>query len=389
MKKSKLIVLTTVLCVGASVLAACTKKAQETTAALTTTAESSAETTTEQPMTTDGDKIQVVSTIFPGYDWAREIIGEKMDDYELTYLMDKGMDLHSFQPSAADISKIKSADLFIYVGGESDAWVDEVLKDSMNSKQQVINLVEVLGDKALDEEVKEGMEDHDHADHDHEGENHDHEHEGEDHDHDHEGEGHDHDHDHEGEDHDHDHDHEDVKDEHVWLSLKNAQVFVQEITKALVYVDAKNADGLKENEQMYLEELQNLDAAYQSAVDGANVKTVLFGDRFPFRYLVDDYGLDYYAAFVGCSTDTEASFETVTFLSKKVDELALKNIFIIENSDGKLAKTITENTADKSQNTIVLDSLQSVSKKDIEDGKSYLGVMTQNLEVLRSALANE
>lgn len=369
MKKSKLIVLTTVLCVGASVLAACTKKAQETTAALTTTAESSAETTTEQPMTTDGDKIQVVSTIFPGYDWAREIIGEKMDDYELTYLMDKGMDLHSFQPSAADISKIKSADLFIYVGGESDAWVDEVLKDSMNSKQQVINLVEVLGDKALDEEVKEGMEDHDHADHDHEGENHDHEHE--------------------GEDHDHDHDHEDVKDEHVWLSLKNAQVFVQEITKALVYVDAKNADGLKENEQMYLEELQNLDAAYQSAVDGANVKTVLFGDRFPFRYLVDDYGLDYYAAFVGCSTDTEASFETVTFLSKKVDELALKNIFIIENSDGKLAKTITENTADKSQNTIVLDSLQSVSKKDIEDGKSYLGVMTQNLEVLRSALANE
>lgn len=389
MKKSKLIVLTTVLCVGASVLAACTKKAQETTAALTTTAESSAETTTEQPMTTDGDKIQVVSTIFPGYDWAREIIGEKMDDYELTYLMDKGMDLHSFQPSAADISKIKSADLFIYVGGESDAWVDEVLKDSMNSKQQVINLVEVLGDKALDEEVKEGMEDHDHADHDHEGENHDHEHEGEDHDHDHEGEDHDHDHDHEGEDHDHDHDHEDVKDEHVWLSLKNAQVFVQEITKALVYVDAKNADGLKENEQMYLEELQNLDAAYQSAVDGANVKTVLFGDRFPFRYLVDDYGLDYYAAFVGCSTDTEASFETVTFLSKKVDELALKNIFIIENSDGKLAKTITENTADKSQNTIVLDSLQSVSKKDIEDGKSYLGVMTQNLEVLRSALANE
>lgn len=389
MKKSKLIVLTTVLCVGASVLAACTKKAQETTAALTTTAESSAETTTEQPMTTDGDKIQVVSTIFPGYDWAREIIGEKMDDYELTYLMDKGMDLHSFQPSAADISKIKSADLFIYVGGESDAWVDEVLKDSMNSKQQVINLVEVLGDKALDEEVKEGMEDHDHADHDHEGENHDHEHEGEDHDHDHEGEDHDHDHDHEGEDHDHDHDHEDVKDEHVWLSLKNAQVFVQEITKALVYVDAKNADGLKENEQMYLEELQNLDAAYQSAVDGANVKTVLFGDRFPFRYLVDDYGLDYYAAFVGCSTDTEASFETVTFLSKKVDELALKNIFIIENSDGKLAKTITENTADKSQNTIILDSLQSVSKKDIEDGKSYLGVMTQNLEVLRSALANE
>lgn len=356
MKKSKIILGTALLGVGALALAGCSKKAEETTVAATTVAETTSESSSEETESVaESDKIQVVSTIFAGYDWAREIIGENQDDYELTYLLDKGVDIHSFQPSAADISKIKNADVFIYVGGESDEWVADVLKESTNDKMQVINLVGILGDKALDEEVKEGMED----DHDHE------------------------------EEHEGDHDHEHVKDEHVWLSLKNAQVYVQEIGKALVSIDAKNAEALAQNEELYMEELALLDGAYQLAADKAKVKTVLFGDRFPFRYLVDDYGLDYYAAFVGCSTDTEASFETVTFLAKKTDELALNNILTIENSDQKLAKTISENTSGKSQNLITLDSLQSVSKKDIEAGKSYLGVMTENLGVLQAALANE
>lgn len=369
MKKSSMILCTALLGMGVFALGGCAKKAEETTtvAATSTTAQTTAAAeTTQSQEVVKSDKIQVVSTIFSGYDWAREIVGENIEDYEITYLMDKGMDLHSFQPSAADISKIKAADLFIYVGGESDAWVDNVILEPTNEKQQVINLVQVLGDRALDEEIKEGMEDHEHE----EGETHEHAEE---------------EHDHAEEE----HVHEGVVDEHVWLSLKNAQIFVQEIARALVYADPENADSLKENETLYMDELQTLDSAYQQMAENAKVKTVLFGDRFPFRYLVDDYGLDYYAAFVGCSTDTEASFETVTFLAKKVDELNLKNIFIIENSDGKLANTISDSTASKPKNIIVLDSLQSISKQDMDAGKSYLGVMTENLGVLQAALANE
>ena len=253
-------------------------------------------------------KIKVVTTIFPEYDWVREILGEKSENVELTLLLGSGVDLHSYQPTIKDIAKISTSDIFIYVGGESDEWVDDVLANATNKNMKFINLMEVLGDKIKAEEIKEGMQ-------------------AEEEEHEHEAEGH--------------HHHDEEYDEHVWLSLRNTKVICTEIANALCEKDSANADIYKANLAAYSAKLDVLDAKYADVVKAGNKKTVLFGDRFPFRYLVDDYGLDYFAAFVGCSAETEASFETVIFLAKKVDELGLKSILTIEKSDKKIARTIS------------------------------------------------
>lgn len=298
------------------------------------------------------DKIQIVTTIFPEYDWVINVLGENPGNAEVTLLLNNGVDLHSYQPTVEDIMKITSADLFIYVGGESDEWVDEVLKQSENKDLTVINLMEVLGDAAKEEEIIEGME----CEEEEEGE---------------EGE--------EGE--------EEVEyDEHVWLSLKDAALFVNSIDIAMESIDSKNAAVYKANADAYIGKLNELDKAYEKAVSEAEVKTLLFGDRFPFRYLVDDYGISYYAAFVGCSTETNASFQTVVFLAEKVDELSLKNVMTIEGTNHSIAETIIENTADKNQNILVMDSMQSVTSKGVEEGITYLSIMESNLEVLKEAL---
>ncbi|MCR5564855.1 MAG: metal ABC transporter substrate-binding protein, partial [Gammaproteobacteria bacterium] len=263
--------------------------------------------------------------------------------------------------TVADIAKVSSSDLFIYVGGESDEWVEDALKSAVNKDMVTINLLETLGDKAKEEELIEGME-------------------GEDHDHDHE----------EGEDHDHDHEHEEGEaeyDEHVWLSLKNAQIFVSKIKDAMVSIDKANAKTYEDNAKKYNDELKALDAKYADAVSKATIKTLLFGDRFPFRYLVDDYDLKYYAAFIGCSSETEASFETIVFLSNKVNELGLKVIIKIESSDGSIANTIKNNTTSKNQKILTLDSLQSSTLAEHKKGNTYLKIMTDNLEVLKEALS--
>jgi hypothetical protein len=323
----------------------------------------------------DKKKLSVVCTIFPEYDWVKEIIAGKEDKYEVTMLLDKGTDLHSYQPTADDIAKISACDLFIYVGGESDGWVDDALKESSNPNMQVINLMEVMGDSAKEEEVKEGMQAE------------------EEHDHDHDGEAAEHDHDHDKEaNHDHDHDHDNTDeaeieyDEHVWLSLRNTKKLVAEIEKAVEKIDAENKQVYEENTSKYLSKLDELDKEYEKAVAEAKRKTVLFGDRFPFRYMVDDYGLDYYAAFVGCSAETEASFNTVVFLANKVDELNLPAVLTIEKSDQKIAKTIIENTKEKNQKIEVMNSLQSVTGDEAKNGTSYYSVMKDNLEVLKKAL---
>ena len=306
------------------------------------------------------DKKQVVATIFPAYDWAREVIGDKADDVELTLLLDNGVDLHSYQPTAQDIAKISTCDLFIYVGGESDEWVEDVLAQAVNKDMKVINMLEVLGDAVKDEEVVEGME----AEHEHE-----HEHE-----------------DGEDEDHDHDHEEEEEKDEHVWLSLRNAKALCAEISLALTDIDPANTDAYLANLNAYEEKLDALDEKYMEATKDPKTKTILFGDRFPFRYLVDDYNLDYYAAFVGCSAETEASFETVIFLAEKVDELSLPAILTIEGDNKKLAETIRDNTSNKDLPILELDSLQSASTADSAKGVSYLSVMEKNLETLKEAI---
>lgn len=476
----------------------------------------------EQADNTDDGKLKVVTTIFPEYDWVKEIAGDEISNIDLTMLLDNGVDLHSYQPTSEDILKISDCDLFVYVGGESDSWVDDDLKNATNKDMQVINLLDVLKDSIKTEESMPGMQAE-------EGHNH--------------GYAHFEDSDvqdrtlsdwdgdwqsvypylqdgvldevmekkaESGEktaeeykeyyengyktdvsqitidaenntmcfvkngvaskatyeykgyqiydyesgsrgvryffeatsgdadapkyvqfsDHgiapgkaEHFHiyagndgfdalskemenwptyypadmsgkeiaedmlEHEEKEyDEHVWLSLKNAQTLCKAIAEALETADPEHKDVYAANVDSYLEKLSSLDGQYQDAVANASQKTLLFGDRFPFRYMVDDYGLKYYAAFAGCSAESEASFETISFLAKKVDELGLKNIMTIENSDQKIAKTIHDNTKDKNQEILSLDSMQSTTSEDVKNGTTYLSVMESNLDVLKKAM---
>jgi len=284
----------------------------------------------------DDGRVSVVVTLAPVYDWTRQILGDV--DCDLTLLIDDGVDMHSYQPTADDMIKIADCDLFIYVGGESDSWASDAIAES---DVQSICLLDVLGDMAKEEELVEGME----------GE----EEEGE--------------------------EDEIEYDEHVWLSLKNASVFVSEIESKLEEILPGSADDLKANSTSYLEQIDALDSAYEEAVANASKDTLVFADRFPFRYLVDDYGINYYAAFAGCSAETEASFETIVFLSGKVDELGLSYVITIDGSDGKIAKTVIENTARQNQTVLVMDSMQSSGTET-----SYLDVMQSNLDVLITAL---
>lgn len=378
--KKRVIMLTALAVAVCGIFAGCSKTGTETksstksvTSATSSAVSSTASTSSEAKTDDANKKFSVVCTIFPEYDWIRQLVGDKKDNYEITYLLDKGVDLHSYQPTAEDIAKIANCDLFVYVGGESDDWVDDALKESKNDKMQVVNLLETLGKNVKPEEVVEGMQEEDEHDHDHEDADHDHEDK-------------DKDHDHEDADHDHHHEEETEYDEHVWLSLRNATALVNTLAEKLQTIDPENKDYYAGTAADYTAKLGDLDSRYLATIKKAKVKTVLFGDRFPFRYLVDDYGLKYYAAFVGCSAETEASFETVAFLAKKTDDLKLKSVLVIENSDQKIAKKIVETTKDKNQNIVVLNSMQSITNEDIANGATYLSIMESNLKALASAL---
>ena len=314
----------------------------------------------------ENDNIKIVASIFPEYDWVMNVLGDNPGNAEVTLLLDNGVDLHSYQPTAEDLLEISDCNLFIYVGGESDEWIEEVIANANNKDMVTINLMEVLGDKAKEEELVEGMQEEEHEhDHDHEdGEEHEDE-----------------------EEHEHEHEEEAEYDEHVWLSLRNASVFTEEISVKLQTIDKDHADTYKANADAYIEKLNNLDKEYEKAVSEAEYKTILFGDRFPFRYMVDDYGIDYYAAFIGCSTENQANFDTILFLSKKVDELSLPCVMTIDSSDKKIAETVVENTKDKNQKILTIDSMQTTTMKDVEEGKTYLSVMEDNLTVLKEALS--
>jgi zinc transport system substrate-binding protein len=296
------------------------------------------------------DSISIVTTIFPEYDWVNEILGDNPANAEVTMLLDNGVDLHSYQPTAEDILKVATCDLFIYVGGESDEWVEDALQEATNENMAVINLLDVLGDDVKEEEVVEGMEAEEEEEEGEEGEE------------------------------------EPEYDEHVWLSLRNSEKLCEAIRDAIIMIDPDNTAEYKENAENYIAELKNLDTEYKKVVNDGTADTLVFGDRFPFRYLVDDYNLSYYAAFVGCSAETEASFETIAFLAGKVDELSLKNIMTIEGADHRIAETIKNSTQSKDQNILTMDSMQSTTSKDVAGGASYLGIMKNNLEVLKEAL---
>ena len=293
----------------------------------------------------DDGKLHIVAAIFPAWDWTRNILADTTADADLTLLMDNGADLHSYQPSVEDILTISNADLFIYVGGESDQWVTDALKQSNNPDMRVIKMIDIIGDAVRYEETVEGMQENEKDDED-----------------------------------------EKNYDEHVWLSLRNAQAITEAIADELSALDPAHAGTYRKNAAAYTEKLTELDEQYTQAVRKAPVRTLLFGDRFPFLYLTRDYHLDYYAAFSGCSAETEASFETISFLAKKCDELGLKTVLTIDGSDRRIAETIVKNTAAKNQQILTLDSIQSITSQAIENGANYLSIMENNLDNLKTAL---
>lgn len=292
--------------------------------------------------TVDSGRLSIVCTNFSEYDWTREIIGDT-DSAEVRYLLESGMDIHNYQPSTQDMMNISDCDMFVYVGGESESWVDDALRGARNKDMRVVKLFESVKNSIRQEEYKEGMEqeaDSGEADY----------------------------------------------DEHVWLSLRNAEVICSDICGTLCEIDPDNGDSYRANLAAYTEKLEALDREYAEVAENASVRTLVVCDRFPFRYLVDDYGIDYYAAFSGCSAETEASFDTIMTLSRKIDELGLENVIIIENSDDAIARSVISSTKDKNAAVHTLDSMQSVTSADIKGGADYLSIMRDNLETLKKVL---
>ena len=362
-----------VLSVGCSVV-------KNTSGKNTTRKNAESENTIEQNSIEKGNsnKISIVCTTFPQYDWVKNILGEEAERFNVTLLLDNGVDMHSYQPAVKDIATAGSSNLFIYVGGESDTWVEDALKEAKNKDLKAINLMETLGNSVKEEEVVEGMqEERESLGHSHEKSSKEKQEQTQ------------------KESHENSQeingqkeaaDEEPEYDEHIWLSIRNAEIMVKNIEKAIEQLDSDNAKVYQTNAENYIKKLDTLDKQYANTIQNAKYKAILFGDRFPFRYMADDYDLKYYAAFAGCSAETTAGFETVTFLAKKADELRLPVILTIENSDGRIAEAVKSNTTKKNQKILAMNSLQSVTKEQIADGITYLQVMQENLSVLSEAL---
>lgn len=290
----------------------------------------------------DPEKINVVTTIFPQYDFVREIAGEQTD---LKLLLPPGAESHSYEPTPKDIIEIQNCDVFIYVGGESDAWIEDILSSMDTSQKQLVALMDCVD--TVEEETVEGMQAEGHAHEEGAAEQ------------------------------------EAEYDEHVWTSPKNAVLITEKITAALKQADEKYADTYQQNCDAYIEKLRKLDAQFQEAVDGASRRTIVFGDRFPLRYFTDAYGLTYYAAFPGCSSETEPSAATISFLINEVKAEQMPVVFHIEFSNEKVADAICESTGAKK---LLFHSCHNVSAEDMAAGATYLSLMQSNLENLKEAL---
>ncbi len=304
-----------------------------------------------KPAAAEADVVSVVCTIFPQYDWVCVLLDGVTADTKVTLLSDDGTDIHSYQPSVQDMAVIRESDLLIYIGGDSEDWLLDMVEEDDELKERSVNLLELMGELVLKEEEKEGMTDEI---------------------------GHVHDENFEAED-----------DEHVWLSFENAGVLCEELAECLIELLPEEETVIRANLEAYEGQIAALEAEYMQAVETARYDTLLFGDRFPFRYLTEEFGLDYYAAFAGCNADAEASFETIVFLIEKLDELDLPAILIIEGSDAKLAETIRKNTQSADQEILTLNSMQAVSWDEVEAGTTWLGIMEENLQVLKTALGSE
>lgn len=293
------------------------------------------------------DKIKVVTTIFPEYDWLMNVASPSNDKIIPNLLIKNGVDVHSYQPSAKDIMDITNADILMYIGGESDKWITDALKNKNNPNMIVLNLMDIIKENLKEEEIVPGMEAE--------------EAEGE--------------------------DEEEIEyDEHIWFSISNVKECVQKLSEALISLDPENQDGYTSRTNAYLASLDELNQKYKNELENSKLDTIIVCDRFPFRYLVDDYNINYYAAFPGCSAESEASFETVSFLASKIDEIDTNKVIIIESSKDKLAKTIINASSHKLADILVLDSMQSTTLSEIFNGKTYIGAMESNLEILKKAL---
>ena len=309
-------------------------------------------------------KYSVVSTSFPGYDFARAVT--KNTNISTKMLVKPGAETHTYEPTPQDIIDIKNADMFIYAGGDSDTWVEKILKDVDTKKTHVVKLVDLVS--TVEEEIVEGMEDEDH-DHDH-----DHKHS---HDHDH-SHGHDHDHEHDH-DHDHDHDEDEVEiEEHVWTSPKKAMEIVKKIAKVASEIDTAEKNKIDDNTEKYVAEIAQVDKDLHQAIDG-KISEIVVADRFPFRYFADEFGLKYAAAFSGCSEQTEASAKTISFLINKVKQDKIKKIYKIELSNGKIAETVSKDTGAE---VLELHSAHNVTADDFSKGVTYVDLMKRNLLAL-------
>ena len=287
----------------------------------------------------EDEKISVVCTSFAQYDWVCEIIGEKTDIFDVKFITDSGVDMHSYQPTANDIIEIAECDILISVGGVSEKWIDEAADKAGNGITH-LKLTDMMGDGIMCV----------------------------------------------SDDHDHGHDSSHSIDEHVWLSLKNAMIFCKEIGKVISLADKENSEYYLTNTEKYIKELSEVDEIVTEFISSSPRDTVVMADRFPFRYTLRDYGIKYFAAFEGCSSDSEVTFETVINLAEVIDRLGLRAVLVTDDSDEKIAEAVISNSKSENIEIYKLDSMQSVSAEDIKSGMTYLSVMVENLALIHDAL---
>ncbi|MBQ9940035.1 MAG: zinc ABC transporter substrate-binding protein [Clostridia bacterium] len=296
----------------------------------------------ENNSTYENDDVTIICTAYPQYDWIRQIIGDCNNDINLVLLLKGGNDIHSYQPSAEDIMRISQCSMVVALGTESEKWIYDTVENNPSNNTIVVSLIEELGDNAI----------HSNSEHYHNGQETIH--------------------------------HTEDVDEHVWISYKNAGVLCEVVCKYIIGLDNENREEYTNNLNVYLEKLQKADEEFKNKIEQTKSDTLIFADRFPFRYFIEDYGLNYLAAFEGCSADCEVSFETLISLSECVDLTGANAVFTVDNSDGKIANTVIENTKSKNAQILNLNSMQYFSNEMYDT--SFLSVMAENSEKIIKAL---
>ena len=284
-------------------------------------------------------KIQIVSSNFASYDFLRAIIGNN-ENIELTFLLGPGKDAHSYDPTAGDLIKIQNADLFVYIGGDSEKWADKVLESLENSKTKKICIADNV-DKLEEQEIDGAEEEHEEEEE------------------------------------------EGAFDDHIWTSPSNAIKMVEALEKAMEEIDSTNSEKYKQNAQKYIAEIKDVDSKIQEIVDNKVRDRLVFADRMPMQYFIDCYNLKVTAAFSGCSTETEPSAKTIAYLQNKIKEEKIPVVLYIELNDGRVAKTIAKETGAKAKQ---IQTLHNVSLDDFNRGETWVSLMTRNLKVLKAAL---